>query len=312
MTDSGRHVPNSDGLEEAVAADRSRAAPSAPSAGTLALQPHLQEEFIAIEAVLRQFPVNVVMAGGSILAAHFGHRWSTDIDLFISTDHGFKDDTPSSVLHDGIVSALREAGLTETEFKPKVSPNLIGFRTATPSGVPYSLFESAYLIGHPPNGPWVEGTSIRAATHPETLLGKLLGRTMNALNREQAGSPAVPIRDVYDLAVMAYVDPRTLEGTLDSLSPDERRSTYEVYRYLPPDLHEIDPSPIISGQYAFEDMAGLPKAVALFIRDGDISHIPPPSSVPPSPARGDARSTALLDEGTGRRRGSSNGCERPP
>ena len=50
---------------------------------TLALQPHLREAFVAIASALSPFPLNVVMVGGSVLAAHWQHRVSTDIDLFV-------------------------------------------------------------------------------------------------------------------------------------------------------------------------------------------------------------------------------------
>ena len=116
-------------------------------------------------------------------------------------------------------------------------------------------------------------------------MGKLPGRASSAFNREAAGLPSIPIRDIYDFAVMAAVAPSDLADAISSLSASERSMIYNVYRYLPANLHRIDPAHIVKGTYRFQNMEQLPKGVALAIRDNDIAHIPSPESPVASAAK---------------------------
>ena len=180
-------------------------------------------------------------------------------------------------------NALRQASLTGDGFDPEKSPDDISIMAEAPDGVTYSLFESAHILKRAPDRPWVEGTSTRAATHHETVAGKLMGRTSKPLARESLGMPGIPTRDVYDIAVMAHLNPKALKRSLAHFSVSERRMAYNVYPYLPDNLHEIDPSPIVDGKFLLDDLPAVTKGVGLAIRDADPWLIPSPSSVPPAP-----------------------------
>ena len=270
----------------------------------LRLQPHLKEAFESLADALRHFDFEVVMMGGSVLAAKWHHRWSTDIDLFVPEDSLFVEGTSEADLQRRVVGRLLDSGVIGRDAARSAESNEFGVDAHTVHGTPFSIHPSPYLLASPPDGPWVEGTEIRAATDQETWDGKLLGRTGKALARERAGKPLVPIRDVYDFAVMANLHPDEATAILRNMRTSNRRVAYNVYRYLPDDLHEIDPDELVHEQYVFGDLGSLPQAVALALRDGVISHIPECTRrVDPKPSLGSVEGGPEPDDPIG-----TSGC----
>ena len=147
------------------------------------------------------------LGGGTALAAVWGHRHSTDVDLFMEAQ-----DFRKVVIDDEMRESLAR------EMERALSPELLEVRR----GGLLKVFCGAGELGlYTPPSPiepdapthCVRDTSVSLEPVEVILARKLHGRML-----EQGDFVA---RDLYDLAAAAALAPQALDTALDSLSDDE-------------------------------------------------------------------------------------------
>ena len=146
----------------------------------------------------------VVLRGGTVLAARWGHRESTDVDLFCTEDAWTRLD------HQGLRSAGNQRlGKSLTSFILEGS----ALAMLEASGGSATLFVSPDLTESPraPNET-VEGIAVHST---EEVLYRMLRERMVETRR-------FLVRDIYDVAVAAEVDRSSLDRALARLTDDHR------------------------------------------------------------------------------------------
>lgn len=240
------------------------------------------------QALLDAVPdIPVVMGGGSVLAARWQHRESTDVDLFVSAG------SMRLALDGGNALALatRLQGLgAEATLNSEG-----GLLSGHAGGVQFSLCASEFILDSRPPSQVVEGTRFQAATNEEVLSGKIKGR----LHRKEA---TAPIRDLYDIVMARHFDPGVVDEVLNGIVPRGRQIIAEGLRKLPDNLHEIDPKPLVRPTWRIP-LHGLPATVAEAVAAGDESLLPmaEPMAPPTGPRRQRGRRCRRLFGGWGRR-----------
>ena len=240
------------------------------------------------------FPTGqVILGGGMLLESSWSHRESTDVDLFISeSDMAHALQGGHQLLHE-LFDRLDETTLNlnhDESRTTRLGCFLIG---RSDDGVEWT-FASSPTDGPGPSGPVsVEGTPIRAATFTEIFMGKIAGRAYSADKRSEVrGTQPIPIRDCFDIAVLATQQPVVLERILARLEQRGLDDVVANYRRAPEDLAEVDEKPIINPRWTVDTHA-LPQRIADAFEARDLSLIPlakpfPPgrSPRPASPRRG--------------------------
>ncbi len=145
------------------------------------------------------------MGGGSILAASWNHRRSTDIDLFF--DRGA---TPAFPL-DRIMDDFRAAAATGEVSDLRLYPHGLLW---TRRGVPMSLFEASRLAVDDQAVPTVLGVGIPAEGAAEILAKKVRARMLRGQQ--------YLARDMYDLLVAHVEDPNAAARVFECLADEER------------------------------------------------------------------------------------------
>lgn len=115
------------------------------------------------------------IGGGTVLAARWHHRLSTDIDLFANEDElnsAFKSNTWTE-----ISEALNQLELEGTITALVLNPT--GFSFGLPSG-PISFYSIPYLTTTPISDEREDSTGIGTEHTTEILFKKLRGRMVNA------------------------------------------------------------------------------------------------------------------------------------
>ena len=145
---------------------------------------------------------DIVLGGGTALAARWNHRISTDIDLFVSLDRFLPVSKPLQSVFTGTSIIRSNAGngwftgtFPEGEFSISTTPNLL------PKTVP---------IPHH----FVKGWRIPMESPSEILAKKLKLRI--------SGNGEFVARDFYDLCTADEKDPQSLKIALDVLKDSER------------------------------------------------------------------------------------------
>lgn len=177
--------------------------------------------------------VEIIMGGGTVLAARWNHRESTDIDLFVSAE-GMR-----RLLDDGgalLQVAADRLGLKRAEFDPWGA-----FLSGTVSGTSFSLAASEFLR-QGIRREAVLGTRFRAASTEEILAGKICGR-LHQVNPD-GSSPRPPVRDIHDIVVAALLSPGAVQSVLDGLPQKGRRFIAQGLRSHPPGGYGKDPKPV--------------------------------------------------------------------
>ena len=225
----------------------------------------------ALAAVrLRRFidPDAVVLGGGTVLAARYGHRDSTDLDLFCSiatserihTEHGERVwiDHLAEWLGDNAQKTIGAMGVT-----------------GTLDDVPFSVFPASGVLetGIPQQ---IEGHVIAAQTTHEILEGKILGRIADQDTENT-------IRDLYDITIAARLEPKAMTAVLAKLAkwPGQHAQAIKNLEETPANLHEIDSKPIAGARYALE-LANLAQRLVPMIKSGDPRRAPPTRPLPHS------------------------------
>ena len=142
-----------------------------------------------------------MMGGGSVLAARWRHRKSTDIDLVTSAGWqirglettGYNDFTKSMKSAGGRLDGYNQAAIEMTFPGRK---RLHVFRS-----------QPSPALGH--SNAVIDGRPFDALSTTQILAGKLLNRSLRA-----------PARDLYDLIVASEREPSALHEAVNMLSPD--------------------------------------------------------------------------------------------
>ena len=218
---------------------------------------------ILVEHLGRHLPVHrLVMGGGSVLAAQWGHRASTDIDLFTSYS------TMRNILDDGGVRLQLALAGVPSHQPAQVLPSGLVFGDV--QGTPFSLNDNHFVSDDRSPTESVCGTPVQAATVREVFDGKILGRL---LKHSLGAYRPPPVRDLYDIAVGAQKVPDVVQNTLDCLSEQEALAMAEYLHATADKWHQQDPKELVDAGW---DVAldGLPRRMAPAFRGRDVAAMP--------------------------------------
>ena len=204
----------------------------------------------------------VHLGGGSVLAAAWAHRRSTDIDLWMPHEEA---------------EQVTRCARNEGEWRLVVCPDkgtidkertrwAEGSAALTLNAVPVSLFTTHFAQARLKFRQMMRGTIFGAATTEEILTGKIIGRWT------ESGKNLIPIRDVYDIYVARALEPVALDKVLRKMREREREQAAARLRALPQDWHEADPKRIIEPAFDLE-LRGAGTRLADAIESGDCRHI---------------------------------------
>lgn len=186
--------------------------------------------------------LTLAMGGGSILAARYAHRRSTDIDLWLprepkSGDDEALQDLPPSDRLDRLRGEAWAGGVPERVTEERIE----GVFHAVPVSVKVPPRKEFPDIGTGRGR--VEGTSWQAQTTEQILWGKLQ-RTRVAM---------LPVRDLYDLAVISAVTGESVETTIASMSAKDREEAIAALRYA----DVVKEKPLIDAMWTMDEKGGL-------------------------------------------------------
>ena len=140
------------------------------------------------------------IGGGTLLAARWGHRLSTDIDIFLDERSGLGALNPRRDM--GFTKAMEDAGAEKLSVEDRSLK--YQFRTGR---VEIAQLDPRPKVGH--EIALVEGWRIPALGNTQILAGKLGGRGLRS-----------PARDIFDIAVAGLKDPDALEEAVNLLGRD--------------------------------------------------------------------------------------------
>ena len=170
------------------------------------------------------------VGGGSVLAARWKHRSSTDIDLFFNSSSGVCD-VPLGQIKEHVTALHRQGEVDDL----MVYGN--GFSCQCPFGL-MSLFDMPSLTEEPVSEERESVAGVRAENTAEILLKKIRARMIH--NTDYLA------RDVYDLVVSYLEDRDALDRAFSSLEANELRALlFDVSRGIikPQNLDRIlDPT----------------------------------------------------------------------
>ena len=177
---------------------------------SLQLAKHLNNSILWSVALLDQFTDRdrYAMGGGSVLAARWNHRFSTDIDLFFDlTMDGAYVPLDEISKH---VTLLHERG-DITELRQYES----GFTCQTPFGS-MSFFATNRLTSGAVTDELENLTGIATESTTEILLKKIRARMIHSTD--------YLARDVYDIVVAYLEDRESLNEAMEYLTDEELRA----------------------------------------------------------------------------------------
>ena len=158
------------------------------------------------------------IGGGTVLAARWKHRYSTDIDLF-ADEHIFGDAIESGAW-DEICEALDKKVTDGTISELVLTPTVFSFNS---SNGPVSFFSMPRTTVDAISNEREDSTGILTERNTEILFKKLRGRMIN--------SSTYVARDLYDVVVCYGLDRESLDEAMNALSPLERDSLrYDVQK----------------------------------------------------------------------------------
>ena len=154
-------------------------------------------------------PENWMMGGGSILAARWRHRGSTDIDLSTSAKWQIADlDRGDSNV---FTEAMKKFGGVLTGYRKG------SIRMTFPKGKLHVYKVSpAPAVGQTVSA--IDGQPFEALSTTQILAGKLLNRLSEA-----------PARDLYDIVIAGRRDPEQLERAVNMLSPETQEEAAFIW-----------------------------------------------------------------------------------
>ena len=199
---------------------------------------------IAIElaaAIAPAVPIeHLSFGGGTVLAARWGHRTSTDVDLFA---------TPATW------EALSEQ--KHQEIEARLAKHVDGYAASDSWSGYHQAYarirgtEATVLPRQPGPAPpasehrYLRGTELRLQANTEILYGKIRQRMM--------GQYVVAIRDAYDICSAAIHDPEALRSTVETIGRNDVRTFASLVRELAPGWSHHDPKKLISPTYRWDE-----------------------------------------------------------
>ena len=250
--------------------------PQRPTDKTVQLQDHLHEAAGLLSERLVEVcgreAEEFLMGGGSILAARYGHRKSTDIDLWATErlrDVLFPIGSTGEETRRGIEGRIRWG---EGEIGPViVSPMLervTGTILDTRRGrTRFSIYTTRTMgfSEEAKSGEKVSGTVFAGQDDEEILEGKI--------RRTGKGLDSVTIRDIYDLCVMAKIKPEAFRRAAGNAGQGTRERAGKFLKFSPADLHWHDPKPLLDPQWEV-DLDGLAQKMSEAVRTAEPSLVP--------------------------------------
>ena len=218
----------------------------------------LQKLTERLEGVLS--PTQIVLGGGTTLAMRYGHRRSTDLDLFYPL-------TLSEIIEQQHGPDVWEETLRELlDDEPEETSGMLG-ATGTIDTIPFSLFPGR-IIHEGREAQPIDGQRIRAQGTFGILDGKVIGRIFE---RTEPNT----IRDLYDLTVCARVAPKETGRMLEVLAGYEevQRTVIESLARTPSDLYLTDRKAVIDPTYTI-DLVDIGRKLIPMFATGDVSKGP--------------------------------------
>ena len=228
------------------------------------------ERLLKLVTRLNQAHLPLYLGGGTILACRWGHRISTDLDLYVR-----RRDIAN------VGPALHELLQVAVTADPDVfaQPALYGHSHAVMGkvlGTECTLYSNNHLRADDAERERLGDGSILAVTNEEVMLGKIGGR----LRMIAARRPMLPIRDLYDISVGGVMDPDAVQAGLASIPLPLRERIADAVENIPFDLHLIDPKPIIAPTWDIK-LPGLAQRIAPAVRHASVDLLPPCAPMPP-------------------------------
>ena len=188
------------------------------------------------------------LGGGTVLAAQWHHRISTDIDIFLPADSGLSAIAPN--WDRTFTDEMAELGATRVDVQP------LSLKFTFPEGrVEITALDPVPSVRGNRTG--VEGRDTWVLPNVCILSGKLQGRGMS-----------MPPRDVFDICVAARMDPGSLEGAVNHLHEQTRAEIVagllEGLNHFREDAERSILGPLASWQHLLVDG---PRIAAEEIRD---------------------------------------------
>ena len=228
----------------------------------LILPQTLNEAFERLSERLRYIsaPGTFVLGGGTVLAARYKHRESTDLDVFCSLSTSEQIDREHG---ERVWINHLEEWIGENPDRTVGAMAVVG----KIGDVPFSVCPANGVLetGTPQE---IYGHNIAGQTTHEILEGKILGRIIDE------NTPNT-IRDLYDITVAARLEPQAMRSVLTKLArwPRQVERAAESLNDTPSDLHKTDPKPIIKARYDLE-FADLAKRLIPMIRSAEPGQAP--------------------------------------
>ena len=183
------------------------------------------------------------LGGGTVLAARWQHRRSTDADLFCDARTYV-----AAVRHHGEAIEHSLAQVARTQAGEDTFVDQIATYTRI-DGVEVTVLPTVALIDGG-SGRYVPGTRVETLTNAEILAGKLVHR--------MCGAGIAEPRDLYDLALAAARDPAPLQRALEVLTTAQRAEIGAMIEMLPRDWTSLSPErPLLDVVVERPDLAPL-------------------------------------------------------
>lgn len=207
---------------------------------------------------------NILLGGGTALAARWAHRHSTDVDLFVEPAHYKR-------LFHNEAQFTRDLSLHAPDARQvDVEPGFLKITFGDAGHV--SVSSSPWLTPDPRSVDTVRASGIPVETTAEILAKKLRYRMIH-------NERIVP-RDLYDLAVARRVDPAALQTALSHLKTEHLHHIDTRLHYLGPGWLRRHPEPLLRPA-SHEDATNAIDIVRHMVQQHIRSRIPPRPDVNP-------------------------------
>lgn len=203
------------------------------------LQYHLQEGLVWIVNALDQVVArsSYAMGGGSVLAALWDHRHSTDIDLF------YDQHTPNDVNVTRLLEYMHELELSGQVSNLQIH-STYGLMANSPH-TPFSFYYTQRIFDTDALGKRERLTGIHTEKPEEILVRNIRSRMIY--------QPHFGARDVFDVVVGSVWDPQAMDRAFNALNGFER----QTLRYM------VEMKLIVVQRQDIDDLSPMPKYESL-------------------------------------------------
>lgn len=172
-------------------------------------------------------PDGFVLGGGTVLAARWAHRVSTDIDLFTGIE---RYQRAIASQRDRVAASLRNLVGNAGEGAVEVERGWLRVQFAE---APAALMTIPRPTIQDPYAEWVHGMEVRTESTAEILARKVQSRILDL--------GAFTARDLYDILIARERDPDAIGRVLASITDQERAAIASGLRGLPRDWTGAEP-----------------------------------------------------------------------